>query len=259
MHKTFFALALTLAISACTVNVNSPTTPGDSTNPSANPSTSPSSMPAGDGYDATNGLNESMTEVLDRRDQHKYPVAKIGDQYWMAQNLDYALESSRDLSDEYANFGQFYTWQEIMNGAASSESNPSNVQGICPQGWHIPSDAEWMALEQHLGMSAEQAAADGSEAERGSGFGQALKASTGWDSNAGSNSSGFNGLAAGYIDGAAAYQGDSASFWSATGETLPDSNVNVAWVRGLESEHTAIVRSQGLQDVRRSLRCVVNP
>ena len=61
------------------------------------------------------------------------------------------------------------------------------------------------------------------------------------------------------IDGAAAYQGDSASFWSATGETLPDSDVNVAWVRGLEAEHTAIVRSQGLQDVRRSLRCVVNP
>ena len=38
-----------------------------------------------------------------------------------------------------------------MNGNASSTSNPSGVQGVCPIGWHLPSDAEWRELTNYLG------------------------------------------------------------------------------------------------------------
>jgi len=45
-----------------------------------------------------------------------------------------------------------YNRPAAMNGAASSNSNPSGVQGICPDGWHLPSDAEWKDLRTHLGI-----------------------------------------------------------------------------------------------------------
>ena len=38
-----------------------------------------------------------------------------------------------------------------MQGAASSISNPSGVQGVCPEGWHLPSDGEWTQLTDYLG------------------------------------------------------------------------------------------------------------
>ena len=40
-----------------------------------------------------------------------------------------------------------------MNGANSSNTNPSNVQGVCPSGWHLPGDSEWKQLELFLEMS----------------------------------------------------------------------------------------------------------
>jgi len=40
-----------------------------------------------------------------------------------------------------------------MNGTTSSYGNPSEVQGVCPDGWHLPSDEEWKELEMYLGIS----------------------------------------------------------------------------------------------------------
>lgn len=48
-------------------------------------------------------------------------------------------------------FGALYTWTASMYGAESSSSTPSNVQGVCPTGWHLPSDAEWEILTTYLG------------------------------------------------------------------------------------------------------------
>ncbi len=48
--------------------------------------------------------------------------------------------------------GAFYTWAAVMNGAPGSNLNPSNIQGVCPTGWHVPSDAEWKELESFMGM-----------------------------------------------------------------------------------------------------------
>ena len=106
-----------------------------------------------------------------------YKTVKIGDQVWMAENLKttkYADGSPIPLinttatwdaltttskaycwyDDNITNketYGAIYTWTAAMNGAVSSTTNPSGVQGVCPTGWHIPSKDEWESLETYLG------------------------------------------------------------------------------------------------------------
>ncbi len=74
---------------------------------------------------------------------------KTGNQVWMAQNLNYDSPGSRCYDDDVANcnhYGRLYTWDNAMAGASSSSANPSGVQGVCPVGWHVPSDDEWEQL-----------------------------------------------------------------------------------------------------------------
>jgi uncharacterized protein (TIGR02145 family) len=47
-------------------------------------------------------------------------------------------------------YGLLYSWAAVMNGAGSSSNNPSGIQGICPSGWHVPSNAEWCELENYI-------------------------------------------------------------------------------------------------------------
>ena len=49
-------------------------------------------------------------------------------------------------------FGYLYNWQAVMHGESSSSASPSGIQGVCPNGWHVPSDQEWIQLEIALGM-----------------------------------------------------------------------------------------------------------
>jgi uncharacterized protein (TIGR02145 family) len=48
-------------------------------------------------------------------------------------------------------YGALYSWCAAMNGAASSSQSPSGIQGVCPTGWHLPSDQEWITLTDYLG------------------------------------------------------------------------------------------------------------
>jgi len=89
--------------------------------------------------------------LVDSRDGHVYHVVKIGNQCWMAENLEYDAPGFLDLcyennSDSCAIYGKYYKWSTAMNGSSSSNSNPSSVQGVCPNGWHIPGKAEWEEL-----------------------------------------------------------------------------------------------------------------
>ena len=102
-----------------------------------------------------------------------YATVKIGNQCWTRQNMratkyadgrsipagggisdtepyyyDYT-ESGIDLKDR----GYYYNWAAVMNGAVSSNAAPSGVQGICPTGWHVPSDAEWNMMEKTVSGS----------------------------------------------------------------------------------------------------------
>lgn len=95
---------------------------------------------------------ESCRETFtDPRDGQSYPSVCIGDQVWMARNLNFAgagicYENSGSNCDTY---GRLYTIEELT-GRTTSNSNPSGVQGLCPPGWHVPSRAEWDELFQFV-------------------------------------------------------------------------------------------------------------
>ncbi|HQL70329.1 MAG TPA: SUMF1/EgtB/PvdO family nonheme iron enzyme, partial [Bacteroidales bacterium] len=109
----------------------------------------------------------------DSRDGNTYKWVKIGEQIWMAENLKYLPSvvgpatgsestkyyyvydydgtsvSAAKSTENYKIYGVLYNWPAAMDGAASSKSNPSRVKGVCPEGWHLPSDAEWIQLTNY--------------------------------------------------------------------------------------------------------------
>ena len=121
------------------------------------------------GLETTNSEGK-VTTVADN-DGNTYKVAQIGTQCWMAENLRTTVKpdgtpipvgteaSYSTASTAYRYnpvggvsadpYGYFYNWTAVMNGASASNTNPSNVRGSCPFGWHVPSSAEW---DQMLGV-----------------------------------------------------------------------------------------------------------
>jgi uncharacterized protein (TIGR02145 family) len=93
-----------------------------------------------------------IDSIIDVRDNEVYKVVCIGDQIWMAENLRWAGAGScyDGIQASCDTFGRLYTWNEFTGGIASS-ANPSGVQGICPDGWHVPSKPEWLQLMNAVG------------------------------------------------------------------------------------------------------------
>lgn len=96
--------------------------------------------------------------VVDTRDGQTYKTTKIGTQVWMAENLNYAVpDKDGAYSSCYDNdpknceiYGRLYDWFTTLAGAKSSAAIPSGVQGICPSGWHLPSQLEWEILAEKI-------------------------------------------------------------------------------------------------------------
>lgn len=112
---------------------------------------------------------------VDERDGTEYTYVVIGQQSWMSQNLRYLPEvsspSTGSLTDphyyvygyygtdveaaknteNYHTYGVLYNWEAAMNGQESNEDNPVAVQGVCPTGWHLPNNEEWMQLINYSG------------------------------------------------------------------------------------------------------------
>lgn len=137
---------------------------------------------------------------IDKRDGEKYKTVKIGEQVWMAENLRYDVPgvctvwpNSVDTIitiDSCIAYGRLYDWATMMAGSSFTDADSSMVQGICPEGWHIPSDSEWKELEMELGISPSDT---NGAAWRGSDQGVQLKSTSDWSDNSlNSNSSGFN-------------------------------------------------------------------
>ena len=110
----------------------------------------------------------------DKRDGKKYRAVKIGDQIWMAENLNYAANGStcyNNNSGNCAKYGRLYDWNTAMNS--------------CPSGWHLPSKSEYEALDNVVG---------GEEVA-----GKKLKAKSGWSNGGnGTDEYGFSALPGGY-------------------------------------------------------------
>jgi len=107
----------------------------------------------------------------------------------------------------YTTYGVLYNWPAAMNNTESSSNNPSGVQGACPTGWHLPSDAEWIELTDYMGG---RKVAGGKLKETGT---------THWNSpNTGAtNETGFTALPGGYHSYHAYDIGYTCDWWSATG------------------------------------------
>jgi len=91
-------------------------------------------------------------------------TVEIGEKVWMAENLNYNVEGSVCYDNNSSNcitYGRLYDWATAM--ALSPDCNSSTCEsqiqtkhrGICPEGWHIPSDAEWTALTDYVGKDPE--------------------------------------------------------------------------------------------------------
>lgn len=88
---------------------------------------------------------------------------KIDSQYWMKKNLDVEVEGSRCYDDDSTNcekYGRLYTWSQAMgiDKKYDTEKKGNTIvphQGICPEGTHLPSDAEWLSLRNYVNTHSE--------------------------------------------------------------------------------------------------------
>jgi uncharacterized protein (TIGR02145 family) len=133
-------------------------------------------------------------------DGNVYETVTVGTQTWLAENLKsthYANGTAISEVFDYDNipsnseaYGKLYTWDAAMNGAGTSSASPSGVQGVCPTGFHLPSQNEWETLLDYVKDHYEVG---------GSIIGQKLK-DTGtvhWETANGTNETGFKAVGAG--------------------------------------------------------------
>ena len=130
---------------------------------------------------------DSVNVITDSRDGRTYRTIKIGDQYWMAENLNFEyrvdgsvygnkcdkeeyeydglFEGSLQNSEDCSLFGRLYTWAAAMDSAAVYSTDGQNcgygkvcsrrppIRGACPEGWHLPDSTEWKNLYAAVGES----------------------------------------------------------------------------------------------------------
>ena len=214
-------------------------------------------------------VSDLLKNGITDRDGNHYNVVKIGNQVWMAENLKTTHysngtaiplvnnNSSWDAltatdkaycwyNDDIANkaiYGALYTWAAAMNGAASTTTNPSGIQGVCPTGWHLPSDAEWTTLTTYLGG---ESVAGGKLKETGT---------THWNSpNTGAtNETGFTALPGGYrgLGGTFDSYGYYGYWWAAA-----ELDATYAWYRNLNYWNSNLDRDSSYKKDGFSVRCL---
>ncbi|MBG0859741.1 MAG: fibrobacter succinogenes major paralogous domain-containing protein [Bacteroidales bacterium] len=198
-----------------------------------------------------------------------YKIAKIGDQLWLAENLKTSRYNngdlisttnpvSLDISGEYEpkyqwaydgnadTYGRYYTWYAVTDS-----------RGVCPTGWHVPTDDDWTLLTDYLinnGFGYEGSGSD---------IAKALAAKSGWNPDATpgnigndmptNNSSGFSALPGGVrvYDGTFNYIGIYALWWSST-----EINTTLTWNRNLYSPINYLRREMSKKIQGANIRCI---
>jgi len=201
-----------------------------------------------------------------------YKTVKIGDQWWMAENLKTSkLNDGTPIpivvdniqwtgftsaaycwynNDEMPNkrvYGALYNWFAVNTGK------------ICPITWHVPSDDEWKILEIYMAMTQEEAEKAG--AWRGTDQGIQIKSEKGWSGPypLGTNTVGFAALPAGirgYTTGVFSNIGIETTFWTSSF----DESTDYAWFRNIISEvewaNSRIYRNTTVKTHGFSIRCI---
>lgn len=96
-------------------------------------------------------------------DGNIYNTVVLGKQCWMKENLRVArYHDGRSITPEpqfagglvmNSNAGRLYTWFSVLDSASPTEETDGRVQGPCPEGWHVPSNFEWMNMEDFVGYN----------------------------------------------------------------------------------------------------------
>ncbi len=211
-------------------------------------------------------------------DGNVYNTVMIGTQCWMKENLrttkytdntpipladivsytePYRHAPDNDEANVAAN-GYLYNWAAVMHSEASSETNPSGVQGICPNGWHVPSDAEWTQLTDYVSSHSEYGCGNNP-----SDIAKSLAADTIWGEENDectigynlhdNNATGFSALPAGCFNtsGEHLYFGEATYIWSSTANTE-----YYAYTRYLGFGRTDVYRSYRYKKFSGSVRCL---
>jgi uncharacterized protein (TIGR02145 family) len=197
------------------------------------------------------------TPINDARDGKTYNTVQIGTQCWMSQNLNIGLRINgsqtqgnngniekfcfNDLESNCEIYGGLYQWNEMMQFSPTP-----GIQGICPEGWHLPTDAEMTTLTTYLGgldLAGGKMKQSGTET---------------WSApNTGAtNESGFTVLPGSFRDYMGAFStplGQRGSIWTST------PNGSYAWDYSLFYNTDDVIRSNGaLKTNGFSVRCIKN-
>ena len=230
------------------------------------------------------------TPTLSDRDGNIYNTLQIGEQCWMRENLrttsyadgtpiGHGNGASLDTAYWYypmddaankPNYGLLYNWPAVVRGVTGSAANPSGVQGICPDGWHVPSDAEWTQLTDYVSSYSEYVCSGNNI-----NIAKSLVSTVGWnlssinnpclagnDTPATNNTTGFGALPAGYgnddytnefIYGGLGYN---TAFWTST---IAEVSYDPVYYRLFHFNLAEIIRNYdyGYQSAN-AVRCVHN-
>lgn len=173
--------------------------------------------------------NGSSSKLLDKRDGKKYRIIQIGDQVWMAENLNHHTTNSFCYLNNETNcsrYGRLYNWDD--------------AKIACPQGWHLPTNREFETMIDFVGGKPIA--------------GKKLKTEYGWIRNGnGSDDYSFSVIPVGYklSNGNYLYEGEYARFWNST-----EYGSNYAYAESLCFDSKNIRIDSYYKDFAFSVRCV---
>ena len=158
--------------------------------------------------------------VKDERDGQTYKTVKIGSQWWMAENLNYAYlqptaeeDSSSfcydNLPENCEKYGRLYLWSAMMDSAGVFPENTKTkgcgrgvecdvsetVRGVCPKGWHVPDELEWWTLRDAVDAFS---IVEKDSVDEIHYWGDKLKTTSGWSEKNGIDAFGFSALPGGF-------------------------------------------------------------
>jgi len=205
----------------------------------------------------------------DSRDGKTYSTVLIGTQCWMSQNLNVGTringsgnQTNNSSIEKYCNgdnesycttYGGLYQWDEMMQYVTTE-----GVKGICPTGWHLPTDAEWTTLTTYV--SSQTAYHCNSNSAY---IAKSLAGTTNWNTStntcaignnlAGNNATGFTALPGGCRgpDGYFVNLGDDGYWWSST-----EYSASYAWYRNMYSHSASVSRLYDGKSLGFSVRCL---
>lgn len=205
-------------------------------------------------------------ETVQDVEGNTYTTVLIGNQCWMAVNINIGdridgvnEQSDNETIEKYCYddlesncdiYGGLYQWKEMMQYVTTEAT-----QGICPTGWHLPSDEEWKHLEGEVDSNFGYPDPEwNGTAFRGFDAGIHLKSISGWASSGnGDYAFGFTALPSGYryTIGGFMHLGSIAYFWSSSGYSISN-----AWGRNLFYSNEDVHRGNNYETHGRSVRCL---